>query len=212
VSAQRRTQRDWRRRQLGQNFLRAEAARRFVADCALQPGELIVEIGAGAGAITEHLALAPVDVIAIEIDVIWAERLRERFADSRNVRVVAGDFFRFPFPRQPFRVVGSLPFSVTTDILRRLFEDPRTPLQRADLIVQWEAARRRAEVPPTTLASAAWAPWWDLRLGPRIPASAFRPVPRIDGGVLTVSRRTPAMLPETLGRAYERFIAEHWPF
>ena len=211
MSAQRRTARDWRRRQLGQNFLRPESARQFVADCALRPGELVVEIGAGRGAITEHLARAPVEVVAIELDPAWAARLRQRFAGSPRVRVFAGDFFRFALPGRAFRVVGSLPFSATTDMLRRLLDDPRVPLTRADLIVQWQVAESRSALPPTTLLGTAWAPWWELRLGRRIPAREFRPVPRIDAGVLTATRRAPAILPEALGLAFQRFVAERWP-
>ena len=53
---------------------------------------------------------------------------------SRNVRVVTGDALAVPPPRRPFRVVANLPFGLTTAILRRLLGDPRTALERADLV------------------------------------------------------------------------------
>ncbi len=84
-------------------------------------------------------------------------------------------------PRRPFRVIGSLPFGTTTAILRHLLEDAGSGLQRADLVVQWEVARKRAAIPPTTMLSTAWAPWWSFEVGRRIPAAAFRPVPSVDG-------------------------------
>lgn len=109
------------------------------------------------------------------------------------------------------RVVGSIPFGATTAILRHLLDDaPRSGLSRADLVVQWEVARKRAVVPPSTLLSTAWAPWWCFDVGPRIPASAFRPVPAVDGGVLRVTRRVPPLLPEHLAAAYGAFVRREW--
>lgn len=169
-------------------------------------------MGAGAGALTESLVRLDVELCAIELDPVWAERLRARVSRARRVSVIQADFRGWPLPSRPYRLVGSLPFGATTDILRRLFDDPSSPLERADLIVQWEVARKRAESPPRTLLSAAWAPWWEFRLGPRIAASDFRPVPRVDAGVLTVTRRSPALLPEAMARAYASFVRTHWPF
>ena len=214
MSAKQRTARDARRRSLGQNFLRPEVGRQLVASAGFRPDELVVEIGAGRGALTRALATHPIDVIAVELDPIWSERLREelRRAGCRRVRVVHADFLSLALPTQPFRVIGSLPFGRTTDICRRLFDDPRVPLERADLVVQWEVACKRVSSPPDTLLSTAWAPWWEFRLGPRIPSSDFRPVPRADAGGLVVTRRRTALLPPAMADAYSRFVRTHWPF
>ena len=107
-------------------------------------------------------------------------------------------------------MIGSLPFGTTTAILRHLFDDPGSPLVRADLIVQWEVARKRATMPPSTLLSAAWAPWWRFEIGRRIPASAFRPVPSVDAAVLRVTRRTPPILPPRMAGAYTTFVRREW--
>lgn len=214
MSAHPRTARDARRRSLGQNFLRPEVAREIVASAGLRPGDLVVEIGAGRGAFTRALAGLPVDVVAVELDPVWAARLRDdlRRAGCQRVRVVHGDFLAFALPARPFRVVGSLPFGRTTDMLRRLLDDPRVPLERADLVVQWEVAQKRASPEPATLLGAAWAPWWEFRLGRRIAAAEFRPVPRTDAGVLVAERRRPALLPPAMAREYARFVRDYWPF
>ncbi|MGO9451211.1 MAG: rRNA adenine N-6-methyltransferase family protein, partial [Candidatus Binataceae bacterium] len=78
MSAHLRTPRDERRRRLGQNFLRPEFADRIVAEADFRPGDLVVEFGAGLGAITIALAKRQVDVVAIEIDPVWVARLRDR--------------------------------------------------------------------------------------------------------------------------------------
>jgi len=211
VAARRRTARDERRRELGQNFLEPELGRELVEHARFSGDQLVVEIGAGRGALTHALARVPIDVLAVELDPVWAERLRRELAGARRVRVVRADFLAFRLPARPFRVIGSLPFGRTTEICRRLFDDPTLPLERADLVVQWEVAVKRASQPPTSLLGAAWAPWWEFRLGQRIPAAAFRPMPRADAGVLVVTRRRPALLPPALACDYGRFLRAHWP-
>jgi 23S rRNA (adenine-N6)-dimethyltransferase len=212
VSAAKRTPRDERRRRLGQNFLRADLADALVADAAFRPGDLVVEIGPGRGACTFALAHRGVRVIALEKDPAWADALRHevRRRGLDNVTVVRGDALDAGLPRRPFRVFGSLPFGSTTAILRRLLGDPAGTLQRADVIVQWEVARKRATSPPSTALSTAWAPWWTFELGRRIPARAFRPVPRVDAAMLHVSRRQPPLLPVHLAPAYADFVQRQW--
>ena len=213
MSALRRTVRDERRRRLGQNLLRPELAERLVAEAGFRSGELVVEIGAGTGVCTEALARRGVELVAVELDPVFAARLRARAPRlGDRVRVVEADFLSLALPARPFRVFGSLPFARTTDVLRRLLDDPRVPLERADLIVQWDVARKRAAAPPDTLRSAAWAPWWELRLGRRIPAGAFRPVPRVDAGLLVATRREPPLLPCAMAPAFARFVRASWPF
>jgi 23S rRNA (adenine-N6)-dimethyltransferase len=207
VSARRRTHRDWRRRQLGQNFLDPATADQIVDQGAFAQGELVVEIGAGSGAMTRALARRALRVVAVEPDPVWAKRLRES-----GVRVIERDFLAVSLPREPFRVFGSLPFARTTDILHRLLDDPAIPMRRADVIVQWEVAVKRAAMPPATLVSTAWAPWWEVRLARRIPATLFRPVPRVDAGLLVITRRDPPLLPDAMARPYADFVQREWPF
>lgn len=212
MSARGRTVRDWRRRRLGQNFLNEATADLLIDRADFQPGELVVEVGAGRGAITAALARRGVRVIAIEPDPEWSRQLRQRIGRNPYIRIVKDDFLSVALPSEPFRVVGSLPFGRTTDILRRLLDDPHTSMERADVIVQWEVAQKRAAVPPSTLLSTAWAPWWDIRLGHRIPAREFRPIPRVDAGFLIITRRNPALLPPSIARPYADFVRQHWPF
>ena len=213
MAAGRRTDRDERRRRLGQNFLLPDRASSYVASLVIGPGDLVVEIGAGAGAVTLELVRTRAEVLAVEVDPVWAEQVRNRTRSVRErVRVVCGDFLETRLPARPFRVVGCVPFSATTSILRKLLDDPESPMQRADLIVQMEVARKRASVPPSTLLSVTWAPWWEVRAGPRIDRTAFRPVPRVDAAALAITRRDPPLLPAGMAPAYARFVRANWPF
>lgn len=213
MSAAKRTARDERRRSLGQNFLQPDLAGQLVAQAAPEPGDLVVEIGAGRGACTFALARHGVDVIALETDPRWAGSLRREVIRRdlhAQVRVVCCDARDYRMPRRPFRAFGSLPFGATTAILRHLLDDPSSGLRRADLVVQLEVARKRSATPPTTLLSTAWAPWWTFEMGRRIPAAAFRPVPSVDAAVLRVTRRVPPLLPPHMATAYASFVQREW--
>jgi 23S rRNA (adenine-N6)-dimethyltransferase len=213
VSAAKRTRRDERRRSLGQNFLRPDRADQLVDSAAFAPGDLVVEIGAGRGALTYALARRGVEVVALEKDPHWAESLRHEVARRRlesEVRVVRCDALGYRMPGRPYRVIGSLPFGATTAILRHLLDEPDSCLVRADLIVQWEVARKRAVMPPTTLLSTTWAPWWSFEVVGRLPATAFRPAPSVDAAVLCVTRRDPPLLPLRMAAPYASFVRREW--
>jgi 23S rRNA (adenine-N6)-dimethyltransferase len=213
VSADKRTQRDERRRSLGQNFLRPERADQLVDAATFVGGDLVVEIGAGRGALTYALARRGAQVVALEKDPHWAESLRRevlRRGLDGAVRVVRCDALDYRMPRRPYRVIGSLPFGATTAILRHLLDDPDSYLVRADLIVQWEVARKRAVMPPSTLLSTTWAPWWSFDIVRRIPAASFRPVPSVDAAVLRVMRRDPPLLPTHMARPFASFVRNQW--
>jgi 23S rRNA (adenine-N6)-dimethyltransferase len=213
VSAAKRTQRDERRRSLGQNFLQPDRADQLVDAAAFATGDLVVEIGAGRGALTYALARCGVQVVALEKDPEWAASLRRevvrRDLDER-VRVARCDALDYRMPRRPYRAIGSLPFGATTAILRHLLDDPGSCLVRADLIVQWEVARKRAVMPPSTLLSTTWAPWWSFEVVRRIPAAAFRPKPSVDAAVLCVTRRDPPLLPPRMAGPYASFVRRQW--
>ena len=214
MAGRRRTPRDERRRSLGQNFLLPERAEQLVEEAGIDSDDLVVEIGPGSGAVTSALVRRGANVIAVEVDPAWAQHVRKigSGAAPGRLQVLQADFLSVRLPQRPFRLVGSIPFGETTAILHRLLDDPSVPLLRADLIVQFEVARKRSAVPPRTLLSTVWAPWWELRLGRRVPANQFRPVPAVDAAVLTVTKREPPLLPPGMAEPFARFVRESWPF
>ena len=152
---------------------------------------------------TAELARCAEHVVAIEIDPAWAARLRERFA---RVEVVEADALQVPFPREPFRAVGNVPFNRTTAILRRLLDDPRTPLVRADLIVEWDLARKRAAVWPSTKLGISWSPWYEFTVVRRLPARCFEPAPTVDAGLLRITRRALPLVDLDDAGGFQEFV------
>lgn len=162
-------------------------AQRLVADAAVRPGELVLDVGAGTGAVTAPLVAAGARVIAVELHPGRLDTLRRRFADA-PVTVVRADAGDLRLPRQPFRVVASPPYGITSLLLRRLLA-PRSLLVAADLVLQEAAAVRWAA--GRAPGAERWLADYDLRLGPRVPRAAFRPPPAVGSMTLVVRRRAP---------------------
>ena len=173
-------------------------------DASLGPEDLVVDLGAGSGRLTAHLAQAAARVVAVELDPAWAAALRGRWP---NVEVIEADASRIQLPREPFRVVANLPFDRTTDLLRLLFDDPRTALVRADLMVEWGVALKRGLPWPSTLNDVAWGAFYETRVERRLPRIAFDPAPGVDAGVLVFTRRATPLIPLRSAHSYRRFLA-----
>jgi 23S rRNA (adenine-N6)-dimethyltransferase len=188
-----------------QHFLRSQAlAAELVRDAGVRPDELVLDLGAGGGRLTAELARAARQVLAVELDAYWANHLRGRWT---NVDVVQTDAASVPLPQEPFRVVASLPFDRTTAILRHLLDDPGVPLARADVIVEWDVAVKRARPWPSTLNGVLWSAWYSTSVARRLPRSSFDPPPAVDAGVLVFERRPCPLVPEKCRHAYRAFVA-----
>jgi 23S rRNA (adenine-N6)-dimethyltransferase len=174
------------RRAWGWHPLVDEWARRVVEDAGVRPGQLVLDIGAGRGALTTHLLAAGARVVAVEPHPGRAGRLRERFAGA-DVTVVQTDALAMPLPRRPFRVVASPPYAISSELLRLLLA-PRSRLVAADLVLQRAVVRRYTE-------GRSRPGRWDVRAGRALPRRAFRPPPKVDSSVLVVRRRRSAPPP-----------------
>lgn len=200
--------RRWARRALSQNFLRSEQVAAQLAEQAeVGPSDVVLDIGAGSGAITSQLAACAGRVIAIEVDPHWVESLRRRFAGEQRVEVREGDALKVSLPRDPYKVVSNLPFHLTTELLRRLL-DPNGALVRAELIVGWGLGLGRSGAASPTQASLAWQPWFEVVLVRRLPAGLFVPAPSSDAAVLSVRRRVRPLLAAHERSGYLSLIAE----
>jgi 23S rRNA (adenine-N6)-dimethyltransferase len=117
---------------------------------------------------------------------------------------VRADFLRYRLPQTPHVIVGNLPFHLTTAILRRILHGPGWT--DAVLLVQWEVARRRAAIGGATMMTAQWWPWFEFGLVQRVSADSFQPRPSVDGGVLTVRRRTEPLVNARHRRSYQSTV------
>lgn len=187
--------------ELGRNYLIDPAVIDHIVELTAHTTGPIVEIGCGTGALTLPLETLGRSITAVDVDPRSVDRLRRRCGPDTTV--VAGDILGYRWPVEPHVVVGNLPFHLTTAILRTLF--PVDGWSAAILILQWEVARRRAAVGGATLMTAQWWPWFEFELIRRVPATAFRPRPGVDAGVLVIRRRDHPLLDRAHGRRYASF-------
>ena len=159
-------------------------ARRVVASAGVRPGDLVLDVGAGRGALTAPLLDAGARVVAVELHPERVRHLRRRFGGA--VTVVRADAADLRLPTRPFHVVASVPYAVTTPLLRRLTH-PGSRLLAAHLVVQAQAATRWSS--PAAPAAARWQRVFDVSVGAAVPRRAFRPAPRVDSRVLVLRRR-----------------------
>ncbi|TVP75514.1 MAG: ribosomal RNA small subunit methyltransferase A [Gemmatimonadales bacterium] len=192
------------KRSLGQNFLVDRSiCRRIVEAVEIQPGETVLEIGPGRGALTDDLAEAADRLVLVELDNDLAAHHLRRFAHRRDVKVIQGDILETDVVQaaecEPghLRVVGNIPYNITTPILFHVLMRPRP----ADLhlMVQREVADR-------ILAEPGGGTYGALSVGVRsiasvdrvlqVPRGAFRPRPRVDSTVIRVRPHRPEPLTE----------------
>ena len=159
-------------------------AARLVDAAGINPGDLVLDVGAGRGVITEQLLAVGARVLAVELHPGRAAGLRTKFAAQR-VTVVRADAADLRLPTRPFKVVANPPFAITTALLRRLTH-PKSRLQHATLILPTWAATRWAV--GRGVGGATSKRTFEFTLGPRVPARAFRPCPPGQTAILTINR------------------------
>ena len=173
------------RRAWGWHPLVDEWASRIVAAAGVRPGDLVLDIGAGQGALTAHLVEQGARVLAVELHPGRVQRLRERFA-GMPVTVAHADAVSLRLPQRPFRVVASPPYAVSSPLLRLLLA-PSSQLAAADVVLQRAVVRRYAEL--RAPGAGRCQRRWQVQAGLALPRRAFRPPPQVDSAVLVVRRR-----------------------
>lgn len=187
-----------------QHFLAdPEAADAIVRAVGFKAGEDVVEIGPGRGVLTERLVWEGAKVTAVEVDPKLAADLPRRLKTDA-VRVIRADFLRQDLSAlpSPCKVVSNLPYSAGAPITLRLVE--WQSWDTAVLMFQKEVAERVVAAPggrdygPFTLAVQLWA---DAEYLLTVTSDRFRPAPKVDSGVVRLTRRAKPALPENLPAA-----------
>ncbi len=183
------------RRSLGQHFLcDPNIVRKILASVAPQPEEHLLEIGPGEGALTRFLARSAASLVAVEIDHRAVERLRAEFGSG--VEILERDILSLSLSglaRElgipgPWRVVGNIPYGITSPILFAILDDRRA-VRDATLMLQREVARRLVARPGTKeygVLSVFCRIFAETELLFDVSRNAFRPVPSVTSSVVRI--------------------------
>jgi 16S rRNA (adenine1518-N6/adenine1519-N6)-dimethyltransferase len=217
------TRRPQTKPKLGQHFLVSEdAAARIVDALGDVSQSTVLEIGPGRGMLTGLLARRTRRLIAVELDRVLAAQLRLKFGMARNVEIIEADILAIDFnslfgPKpglgrpgidlkpEPVKVVGNLPYYITSDILLRLFEFSRY-FETIVIMVQREVADRIAAEPGSRdygMLSATTQLYARVENLFTLPPGAFSPPPKVHS---TALRLTIEPQQEKLGVAGDGFI------
>ncbi len=197
---------------LGQNFLHDQnLAEWIVAQLQLTPEDFLVEVGPGLGALTEFALPRCRAAVLIEKDRRLAASLQARFAGT-NASIVQADALDFDprtlFPEQPVKVLGNLPYNVTSPLLFQFTADP-SPCARIVVTVQREFAERLAAQPSTKDYGALTlilGRRWRVEYLRTLPASVFIPNPNVESAVIGLTPRPPDELPACDGERFHSLV------
>lgn len=189
------------KRSLGQNFLVDPNIQRNIV-AALSPAaeDVVLEIGPGRGALTQHLANQCRSLILVELDDELAAQLQTGFDGVPGVQVIHADILSVCFDdlterAGDLRVVGNIPYNITAPILFKLLERPRP--RDILMMVQSEVGRRIVAVPGNSDYGALAVGVQTVatpEIVMQVPRTAFRPVPGVDSCVVRITPMTPPPL------------------
>jgi len=175
-------------RRLGQHFLvRKEILERIAQAACPERTDIVIEIGPGRGALTTHLLDCADRVMAIEIDPVLVQYLRAKFRDEPRLTIIESDVLKADLAQWgSVTVVGNLPYYITSPIIEKTLALDGL-LQRAVFLLQKEVAER-VTAHPGTRAHGFLSVQTQLLSTPellfQVPASAFRPPPKVDSAVV----------------------------
>jgi 16S rRNA (adenine1518-N6/adenine1519-N6)-dimethyltransferase len=198
-------------KRFGQHFLSDRKILTAIVDAlAPTPADTVVEVGPGRGSLTDILAERSGKLIAVEIDRALSEQLRTRYAGRPNIQIVEGDFLEIDpvsVAGKEFLLVGNVPYYITTPIIFKALEPPIP--KRSVFLVQREVAERMA-------AAAAAESYGALSVNVAVvarveqvfavPASAFRPPPKVESAVVRLTPLPQPIVPVESLAAFRVFV------
>ena len=186
-------------KKFGQNFLIDEhVLNKIIAAAGVTKEDVVLEIGPGFGTMTQYLAEAAKEVIAVEIDKTLIPILQETLADYENVTLINEDILKVDIAAlveeknggRPIKVVANLPYYITTPIIMGLFES-HVPLDNITVMVQKEVALRMQAAPGTKdygALSLAVQFYAEPYIAANVPPNCFIPRPNVGSAVIRLNR------------------------
>lgn len=186
---------------LGQNFLINEGIyRKITTALEIKVNDNVIEIGPGLGTLTELLAANRANIFAIEKDDKLAEYLKTKFANQKNVTIINEDIRKFNpdrlnllsevEPLKHYKVVGNIPYYLTSHLIRTIFEQWPTP-QLIVLMIQKEVAQRICAKPPHMSLLAVWVQYYaHSKITSYVSKNSFWPSPEVNSAVIRLTPKT----------------------
>ena len=190
-------------RDRGQNFLiDKNVLEKIVETADLKKNDIVLEIGAGFGTLTERLVQKAGKVITVESDRGILPILRRNLENYKNVEIIEKDVLQIPSNLLPvisysYKIVANLPYQITSIVLRKFLESEPRPSEMV-VMVQKEVAERICALPLLCNATARRAGEMSIlaisvqffgepEIIEIVPRSSFYPAPEVDSAILKIS-------------------------
>ncbi len=181
---------------LGQHFLRdLKVIETLLQAAELSPTDTALEIGPGKGVLTDPLSQRVKKLIAVELDRILAPKLQQRFAAQPHVTIVHEDFLKVDLdallPVRPVKVLGNLPYSITSPIFEKLLAWPGW--HTGVFLIQKEVAERIRSGPGSRtfgVLSLAIQLFADVEMVMPVKPGAFVPPPQVHSAVIRLRKKS----------------------
>ncbi len=211
--------RDFRfKKSLGQNLLLDDNINRIMVDAAgLTPATDVVEVGAGLGALTTRLIDRAGRVLSVEIDPAFIPLLQDRFSAATNLKLFRGDILNHELDKlveeylpgaKSTTMVSNLPYYITTPILFLFWESPLR-VDRMVVMVQEEVGHRLTSRPGDHdygVLSLAAAYHGEVDIVHKVPATCFKPRPKVDSCIVRMRTRATPLYPDVDGQFLSEVI------
>jgi len=179
------------RKEFGQNFLtKRSVAKKLVYAANVTKEDTVLEVGAGAGMVTQYLCGEAGKVIAIEIDKRFIKMLKSRFLDDDHVEIVEGDIMKiqpdkFNLSKGNYKVVGSLPYNISKKIIKKFLEAESQPIAMSVILQKEVALDFTSQPPKASFLSNYVSIYSDATYIEKVPKEFFDPEPKVDGAIVT---------------------------
>jgi 16S rRNA (adenine1518-N6/adenine1519-N6)-dimethyltransferase len=199
------------RKRFGQNFLRApHVVEQILLAADLSPGERVMEIGPGLGALTDRLLAAGAEVLAVEVDRDLAAALTAR--NAPRLEVCQADVLRTAWdellPAPPYKLVANLPYNISSQVLFKILEH-RPLFNRLVLMFQKEVGDRLLAAPATRdygILTVLVQNWYTVTRVVRVSPGCFIPPPKVESVVLRFDPRGEPLAPVADEAAFRRLV------
>ena len=200
-------------RPISEHFLtNRKLINRLIRRTSITAGDFVLEIGTGKGHITGELAKYCEKVLTYEINPKLYRNLRNRLSDYTNIQYKNEDFLNAGLPyKKPYKVFANIPFSRTTDIIRKLTNPVNCPSEMW-LIMAKGAAKGFIGKPFDNILSASLKPFFEMKIIYYFNRNDFHPAPSVDVVMLHLRRKETADIPVNRQKAFVDFLTKGFRF
>lgn len=197
----------------GQNFLISDEVLEDIVEAAdIKPGDLVLEVGPGLGALTQALLGKAKQVVALEVDKNFAKALGKLTEINNNLEVIFQDVMSFSdeqlvdmlkkYKVKNYKIVANLPYYLTSKFLQKFITAQKPPLGMT-LMVQREVADRVVDTKKQSLLSLSVAFYAQSKIGSAVSKENFYPRPQVDSAILKIYDISPWIYDVDQKRAWQ---------